>query len=343
MSRLRLGKKLQPAKKAWKSFSNKVQSKVQKLNIPKAIKATFKRLLASLHSLHHLLPSRARHRRPLASNNYHVHSKKNISVISIDDLFTEPASSSSSSSSSVMNVHAHAHHGETSRSKEVKKDLAEGISDMNTIEDAWKALVAKSPQLQVDQKAEEFISKFRQDMRLQKERSLLEFQEMLARGKKFDPAKKTWKRISNKVQSKVHKLYIPKAIEATFKRLITILHTLPHLIPSRDRRSLSSKKNISSVRIDNLFCHEPSCSCSSSVMNVHAHAHQEERSRGKEVMIDNGIMDTIEDAWKALVAKTNEMQVDQKAEEFISKFREEMRLQKERSLQEFMEMLARGC
>ena len=78
-------------------------------------------------------------------------------------------------------------------------------------------------------------------------------------------------------------------------------------------------------------------------MNVHAHAHQEERSRGKEVMIDNGIMDTIEDAWKALVAKTNEMQVDQKAEEFISKFREEMRLQKERSLQEFMEMLARGC
>ncbi|KHN30572.1 uncharacterized protein LOC114370362 [Glycine soja] len=181
MSRLRLGKKLQPAKKAWKSFFNKVQSKVQKLNIPKAIKATFKRLLASLHSLHHLIPSRARHRRSLASNNYHVHSKKNISVISIDDLFTEPASSSSSSSS-VMNVHAHAHHGETSRSKEVKKDLAEGSSDMNTIEDAWKALVAKSPQLQVDQKAEEFISKFRQDMRLQKERSLLEFQEMLARG-----------------------------------------------------------------------------------------------------------------------------------------------------------------
>ena len=64
----------------------------------------------------------------------------------------------------------------------IKKDLAEGSSDMNTIEDAWKALVAKSPQLQVDQKAEEFISKFRQDMRLQKERSLLEFQEMLARG-----------------------------------------------------------------------------------------------------------------------------------------------------------------
>ncbi|KAG4908374.1 hypothetical protein AAZX31_20G195800 [Glycine max] len=176
MSRLRLGKKLQPAKKAWKSFSNKVQSKVQKLNIPKAIKTTFKRLLASLHSLHYLIRSRGR-RRSLASNNYHVHvhvhSKKNISAISIDDLFTEPASSS---------VHAH-DQGETSRGKEViKKDLAEGSSDMNTIEDAWKALVAKSPQLHVDQKAEEFISKFREDMRLQKERSLLEFQEMLARG-----------------------------------------------------------------------------------------------------------------------------------------------------------------
>ncbi|CAJ1976434.1 unnamed protein product [Sphenostylis stenocarpa] len=183
MSRLRLGKKLQPARKAWKSFSNKLQSKLHKLGIPKTIKATFKRFLATLHSLHHLVPSRGRRsltsRRSLyASSDYHVHGK-NISAIRIDDLFTEPASS--------MHVHAnktHASQGETSRGKEVieKKDLAGGSSGMNSIEDAWKAVVAKSPQLQVDQKAEEFISKFREDMRLQKERSLLEFQEMLARG-----------------------------------------------------------------------------------------------------------------------------------------------------------------
>lgn len=61
-----------------------------------------------------------------------------------------------------------------------RKELP-GESGMNAIEDAWQAVVAKSPQLQVDEKAEEFISKFREDMKLQKERSLLEFQEMLAR------------------------------------------------------------------------------------------------------------------------------------------------------------------
>ncbi|KAK2400108.1 hypothetical protein QL285_049835 [Trifolium repens] len=70
--------------------------------------------------------------------------------------------------------------GETSR--EVEKVNEENNSnDIDTIEDAWKAVVAKSPMMQVDQKAEEFISKFRQDMRLQKEKSLLEFHERLAR------------------------------------------------------------------------------------------------------------------------------------------------------------------
>lgn len=183
MTRVRLGKKLEPAKKAWKCYSKKLQSKVHKLNIPKAIKATFKRLLATLRSLHRLIPSRGHRvltsRRPYDASNYRIHDK-NISAIRIDDVFTEHTSS--------MHVHAnktiHAQKGETSRHKEVicKKELAGGSSGVNTIEDAWKAVVAKSPQLEVDEKAEEFISKFREDMRLQKERSLLEFQEMLARG-----------------------------------------------------------------------------------------------------------------------------------------------------------------
>ncbi|KAG4911018.1 hypothetical protein JHK87_057134 [Glycine soja] len=166
MSRLRVGKKLEPAKKTWKSISKKVQSKVHKLNIPKSIEATFKHLLAILHSLHHLIPSRGRRRPSLPSNNYHVHHcKKNMSAIRIDNLFTEPSS-----------VHAH-DQGKTSRGKEVIID-----SSMDTIEDAWKALDAKTPELHVDQKVEEFIAKFREEMRLQKERSLQEFLEMLARG-----------------------------------------------------------------------------------------------------------------------------------------------------------------
>lgn len=56
-------------------------------------------------------------------------------------------------------------------------------SSLYSVEDAWQAVVASSPQLRgVDERAEEFISKFREDMKLQKERSILEFQEMLARG-----------------------------------------------------------------------------------------------------------------------------------------------------------------
>ncbi|GAU25247.1 hypothetical protein TSUD_17600 [Trifolium subterraneum] len=88
---------------------------------------------------------------------------------------TNKRSQSNSSSSNIQHAI-----GETSR--EVEKVHEENNSnDIDTIEDAWKAVVAKSPMMQVDQKAEEFISKFRQDMRLQKEKSLIEFHERLAR------------------------------------------------------------------------------------------------------------------------------------------------------------------
>lgn len=51
-----------------------------------------------------------------------------------------------------------------------------------SVEDAWNAVVASSPQLRcVDERAEEFIYKFREDMKLQREKSLLEFQDMLTR------------------------------------------------------------------------------------------------------------------------------------------------------------------
>jgi len=77
------------------------------------------------------------------------------------------------------------HHSETSKRSSNDKHHNQNhkgeSSGLNTIEDAWKVVVARSPQLHVDQKAEEFISKFREDMRLQKERSMLEYQEMLAR------------------------------------------------------------------------------------------------------------------------------------------------------------------
>ncbi|CAJ2628161.1 hypothetical protein L195_g014099 [Trifolium pratense] len=133
---MRLAKNLQPAKKAFK--------------------ATFKRLLATFHSLHHLVPSKV-------SKTSHVHRhSKNTSVINIDDLFPEHAQIADKARAL----------DETSRSNS---------ENIDTIEDAWKIVVAKTPHLQVDDRAEEFINKFYEDVRLQKERSLMEYQEMLAR------------------------------------------------------------------------------------------------------------------------------------------------------------------
>ena len=64
-----------------------------------------------------------------------------------------------------------------------EKDLKRISSkSIYSVEDAWMAVVTSSPQLRgVDERAEEFISNFRRDMKLQKENSILEFQEMLNR------------------------------------------------------------------------------------------------------------------------------------------------------------------
>uniref|UniRef100_A0A7N0US65 Uncharacterized protein n=1 Tax=Kalanchoe fedtschenkoi TaxID=63787 RepID=A0A7N0US65_KALFE len=61
-------------------------------------------------------------------------------------------------------------------------DERSGVNKYDSVDDAWKAIVAKSPVLRVDERAEEFISMFRKNMMLQKEKSLADYQEMIARG-----------------------------------------------------------------------------------------------------------------------------------------------------------------
>ncbi|MED6207737.1 hypothetical protein PIB30_038460 [Stylosanthes scabra] len=193
MSSLKIGKKLQPAKKAWRSFSKAVQSRVNRHNIQKSIKNTLHRLITTFHYLCHLITCRRGrgHHRSLTttrtpySASYHGRS---IPAIHIDDLFAESASASTSTSATSIRVRGNNNttsttraRGEASRGKEVVVEKKELQEDIDTLEDAWKVVVAKSPMLQVDQKAEEFISKFHLDMKIQKEKSLLEFQEMLAR------------------------------------------------------------------------------------------------------------------------------------------------------------------
>lgn len=124
MSPLKLGKKLQPAKKAFK--------------------ATIKRLIATFH---HLIPSKGSKTSYMhAASNYHVHKKKDRSGIRIDGLFSEHVHDTNE---------AHVLE-ETSRSKDMV-GMKDG-GNLDTIEDAWNIVVGKTPQLHVDERAEEFIT-----------------------------------------------------------------------------------------------------------------------------------------------------------------------------------------
>lgn len=64
---------------------------------------------------------------------------------------------------------------------EEKKEEEGPQEIVDSMEDAWMRVVAASPHLRVDEKSDQFINKFREAMRLEKERSLLEFQERLIR------------------------------------------------------------------------------------------------------------------------------------------------------------------
>nr|GLL44151.1 uncharacterized protein LOC109175308 [Ipomoea trifida] len=92
-----LGKKLLPAKKAWKSFSATFQSKLQKLKLRKAIKRAKKRCVLAFNYIRPLLSRKfyslmiRRHtnssKRPLQRRH---HNTLNFPAIYVDELFPEP-------------------------------------------------------------------------------------------------------------------------------------------------------------------------------------------------------------------------------------------------------------
>ncbi|KAH7522088.1 uncharacterized protein LOC107422873 [Ziziphus jujuba] len=180
MSPWNLEQKLRPAKKAWKSFKSKLQSNIQSLKLPKTIKTTTHRLLA-LRFFRFFIPSKLRTLTKPSStsrlNHYHQHLHhydqnpqalhKGFAAIHIDELFAKEEETRKGK---------HVQHGDGKLVATRRK------SSLYSVEDAWQAVVASSPQLLgVDERAEQFICKFREDMKLQKERSILEYQEMLAR------------------------------------------------------------------------------------------------------------------------------------------------------------------
>ncbi|XP_021752625.1 transcription initiation factor TFIID subunit 1-like [Chenopodium quinoa] len=66
------------------------------------------------------------------------------------------------------------------KKKKVKNHTTNNNNSNNN--NNWKEYISSMPNIRgVDERAEEFISKFRQDMQIQREQSIIEFQEMLAR------------------------------------------------------------------------------------------------------------------------------------------------------------------
>ncbi|XP_043691170.1 uncharacterized protein LOC122641908 isoform X2 [Telopea speciosissima] len=193
MSCLSLGNKLPPPKRAWESFTSKLQRKLHKLKQSKAIiKKTTSRLNTTLAAVLNRSPSfpsrllqRETKRRVIARSSastlrrphkqYHKHHsrKQKFAPVYVDDLFTtEPISVQASTTV-------------TTTGKVIEKSPVESSSDITYVppKDCSGQAVMEVPQLQgVDKRAEEFIAKFKEEMRLQRQRSFGEYQEMLARG-----------------------------------------------------------------------------------------------------------------------------------------------------------------
>ena len=72
---------------------------------------------------------------------------------------------------------------------EAKRGKGDGLMETKgsekrgcTFSEAWKAAMASSTQFRgVDERAEEFISKFHQNVELEREKSIIDFQDMLKR------------------------------------------------------------------------------------------------------------------------------------------------------------------
>ncbi|CAI9118181.1 OLC1v1019712C1 [Oldenlandia corymbosa var. corymbosa] len=228
MSSFNLGKKLLPAKKAWKNFKFTFRSKLQNLRInKKSIKTTKNNYIKALNKIRVLIPTtihslitKRRHSSPPRSR-HHFHynrhqymstttssSSSSSSAIHVDELFpgltgrihnTVITSSSSSSSSTILG-------GEKAKIEKVCEQHHHIIISVNRPAAEVKILERKNSSIKndhrvqgnanyskisfvnslsrfrgVDERAEEFISKFRMEMKLEREQSILDFQEMLAR------------------------------------------------------------------------------------------------------------------------------------------------------------------
>lgn len=175
MSRSKLQKKFFSATKAWNSFTKKIQAKATNLNITKTIKRTTSHLLSLCHKTTRKFLNRQRRRNPYVRNSPSA-------AIYVDKLFSESTLKSLQKQKEIVGSSSNAGAKVASTKMESSKLEKQSVNEFD-VDEAWKKIVSSNASpLRVDERAEEFISKFRQDMEIQREQSILDYQEMLARG-----------------------------------------------------------------------------------------------------------------------------------------------------------------
>ncbi|KAK6161296.1 hypothetical protein DH2020_004677 [Rehmannia glutinosa] len=178
MSTFYLAKKLQPATKAWKSFKNHLQSKLRHnpkfsnaiITIRRGCTAAWRSIFLFIHQKVISLT-----RRSPPNSRRHLHHHQSNSAVYVDELFPGPVSLAEPRKNK-ENM------DESSRENLEKGKAKAGESSKSSAQSADKWKIPSLPQFRgIDERAEEFIAKFRQDMKLEREQSLLDFEEMLKR------------------------------------------------------------------------------------------------------------------------------------------------------------------
>ncbi|KAJ0245567.1 Cotton fiber protein [Hirschfeldia incana] len=206
MVSLRQKKKQNPAKRAWKSFTNMVKSKLRDIEIAATVRESTARVIRFL-SCRLIVPFRTRYLENTSySDKYYRRSSDQTSSRRFLNFFSRSQTKTKRRSyayddDDYSQFYQHQNQSrfegtseiskekvvrrkeeKAVRRREEKEEDEEGMPEIaDSMEDAWRRVVAASPHLRVDERADEFIYKFRESMKMEKERSFLEFQERLKR------------------------------------------------------------------------------------------------------------------------------------------------------------------
>ncbi|CAH8353002.1 unnamed protein product [Eruca vesicaria subsp. sativa] len=193
MALLCVSRKKIVVKRAWERFTHKLRSKFRDIKFATSIRESTSRLLRVIsHRL--IVPFRTRY---LQNTNPRIHFNNGYSHNRSHflGLFSHPFGKRKCRRRHSESIYRQIYQYESQRwrrgelkseekvlgRKKEKEEEKEPHEIVDSVEDAWRRVVAASPHLRVDEKADNFIYKFREAMRLEKEISLLEFQERLIR------------------------------------------------------------------------------------------------------------------------------------------------------------------